>query len=101
MTGSSLFMFHFPYKDDVQLDRPKDIFDPAVCDVTLNKDASQLALLLEDIYVIHGHGAISTAHTEADINSLGEACRQVARRVWRSRAPGDRSVGLESPSVQR
>jgi glutamate-1-semialdehyde 2,1-aminomutase len=80
VTGSSLFMFHFPYRDDVQLDRPENLFDPSVCDTTLLQNTSQLAFLLEDVYVIHGHGAISTAHTEADIDLLGETCRKVARR---------------------
>ena len=56
------------------------MFDPSVCDVTLAKRVSQLALLLEDVYAIHGHGAVATAHTEADIELLGKACRKVARR---------------------
>jgi len=80
LPGSSMFMFHFPYDENTRLDRPEDVSDPAICDVTLTRDASQLALLLEDIHVIHGHGAVSTAHTEADIDRLGEACRRVARR---------------------
>ncbi len=80
VTGSSLFMCHFPYQDDVQLDRPENLFDPSVCDMTLLQEVSQLAFLLEDVYVIHGHGAISTAHTEADIDALGGACRKAARR---------------------
>jgi glutamate-1-semialdehyde aminotransferase len=81
LPGSSLFMFHFPYDEDVQLDKPDDVFDPSVCDVALTKEVSQLALLLEDVYVIHGHGGISAAHTEADVDLLGEACRKVARRL--------------------
>jgi 3-oxoacyl-(acyl-carrier-protein) synthase len=75
-----MFMFHFPHRDDVQLDRPEKLFDPTVCDVVLNKDVSMLALLLEDVYVIHSHGTATAAHTEADIELLGEACRQAARR---------------------
>jgi glutamate-1-semialdehyde aminotransferase len=51
-----------------------------VCDVTLGGKVLQLALLLEDVHVVPGHGAVSTAHTEADIDFLGEACRRVARR---------------------
>jgi len=80
LPGSSLFMCHFPYNEDTQLNRPEDVFDPSVCDVTLAKKVSQLALLLEDVYAIHGHGAVATAHTEADIEFLGKACRKVARR---------------------
>jgi glutamate-1-semialdehyde 2,1-aminomutase len=80
LPGSSLFMCHFPYNEDTQLNRPKDVFDPSVCDVTLAKEALQLALLLEDVYAIHGHGAASAAHTEADIELLGQTCCKVARR---------------------
>ena len=41
----------------------------------------RLALLLENITVMHGLGAVSMAHTEADIELLGEVCRHVARRI--------------------
>ena len=81
LAGSSLAMLHFPYKDDVQLDKPEDVSDPSVCDVTLRKEVLQLALLLEDVHIVNAHGAVTTAHTEADIVLLGEACRRVARRV--------------------
>jgi glutamate-1-semialdehyde 2,1-aminomutase len=80
LPGNPMFMFHFPYRDDARLDRPEDVFNPAVCDVDLNKDVAMLALLLEDVYVIHGHGTVTVAHTEADVDLLGEACRRAARR---------------------
>ena len=80
LPGSSLTMLHFPYKDDCPLDGPEDVRDPAVCDVTLSNKALQLALLLENVFVVHGLGAVSIAHTEDDIALLGEACRRVARR---------------------
>jgi glutamate-1-semialdehyde aminotransferase len=73
-------MLHFPYKDDCPLDSPEDVRDPAVCDVTLSNKALQLALLLENVFVVHGMGAVSIAHTEDDIALRGEACRRVARR---------------------
>jgi glutamate-1-semialdehyde 2,1-aminomutase len=80
LTGSSMAILRFPYEDDARLDRPEDVLNPAVCDVTLGEKALQLALLLEDVHVVPGHGAVSTAHTEADIDFLGKACRRVARR---------------------
>jgi glutamate-1-semialdehyde aminotransferase len=40
-----------------------------------------LALLLEDVFMLDCHGAVSTAHTEADIDSLGKACRRAVRRI--------------------
>jgi len=80
LPGSSLAKLHFPYQDGRQLDSPDDVRNPAVCDVTLSDKALQVALLLEDVHVMHGLGALSTAHTEDDITLLGEACRRVARR---------------------
>jgi hypothetical protein len=52
-----------------------------VCDIALRRLVVDLALLLEDLFVVHGHGAVSTAHTQADIDLLGEACRRAARRI--------------------
>ena len=81
LADSSLGMVHFPYRDDVALDKPDLVFDPAVCDVTLGRRVLELALLLEDVQIVHAHGAVSTAHSEDDLDRLGEACRKVARRV--------------------
>jgi glutamate-1-semialdehyde aminotransferase len=52
-----------------------------VCDITLGHHVLDLALLLEDIFLLHSHGAVSTAHTEEDVKFVGEACRRVARRI--------------------
>jgi glutamate-1-semialdehyde 2,1-aminomutase len=79
--GSSLAMTHFPYEEDCQLTTPDDVSDPDVCDVTLRERVLKLGLLLEDIHVHHGLGALSAAHTEDDIAFLGQACRRVARRI--------------------
>lgn len=85
LPGSSIFMLHFPYQEGHPLDAPDDVFDPAVCDVVLNGDVLQLALLLENVHIMHGHGVASTAHTEADLDFLETACRTVARRLSKSR----------------
>ena len=81
LPGSSLFTVHFPYRDDIALDKPDVVYDPALCDVTLGRQVVELALLLEDVYAIHGHGALATAHTEDDMDFFDRACRRVARRV--------------------
>jgi glutamate-1-semialdehyde 2,1-aminomutase len=81
LPGSSMFMLHFPFEEDAQLDRPEDWFDPSVCDVALSHAVLDLALLVEDVFMLHSHGGVSTAHTEADIGFLGEACRRAARRI--------------------
>jgi glutamate-1-semialdehyde 2,1-aminomutase len=81
LPGSSMFMIHFPYEEETKLKRPEDWFDPALCDVTLTHQVLDLALLLEDVFILHSHGAVSGAHTEADIDVLVEACGRVARRI--------------------
>ena len=79
--GSSMAMLHFPYQEGSELVTPDDANDPTKCDVELRDGVLQLALLLEDVHVVHGLAAVSTAHCEEDIVALGEACRSVARRV--------------------
>ena len=81
LPGSSLFWIHFPHQDDTPIDRPDVAFDQRVCDTTLCQRVVELALLLENVHMIRSHGAISTAHTEEDIEFLGQACRRVARRI--------------------
>jgi glutamate-1-semialdehyde aminotransferase len=79
--GSSMAHLHFPYREDARMDRPEQLFDPAVCDVELSKNVLQLALLLEDVYLVHGHGAVAAAHTDADLSVLESACRRAAHRI--------------------
>jgi glutamate-1-semialdehyde 2,1-aminomutase len=81
LPGSSLFMVHFPYKAGACLNRPEDLFDPAVCDVVLGQRVFDLALLLENVFTLRAHGGVSVAHTEADIDFFGQACRRAARRL--------------------
>jgi glutamate-1-semialdehyde 2,1-aminomutase len=81
LPGSSLFMLHFPYEADAQLSKPEDLFNPAICDVTLSEKVLDLALLLEDVFMLHCHGGLSMAHGEADIEFVGAACRRVAHRI--------------------
>jgi glutamate-1-semialdehyde 2,1-aminomutase len=79
--GSSMAILHFPYQEDALLDSPECVFDPSICDVTLSRKVLELALLLEDVHFLEGHGAVTQAHTEADIDYLAQACRKVARRI--------------------
>jgi len=80
-SGSSLGMVHFPYDETTVIDRPAMVCDPEVCDVALRDRVLGPALLLEDVHMVHGHGAAATAHTEQDMQHLENACRRVARRI--------------------
>jgi glutamate-1-semialdehyde aminotransferase len=81
LPGSSMFMIHFPYRQDAHLDRPEHWFDPEVCDITLTHHVLDLVFLAHDVFMLHSHGAVSTSHTEADIDILGQACQKVARHL--------------------
>jgi glutamate-1-semialdehyde 2,1-aminomutase len=79
--GSSLTGLHFPHDPSAPLDRPHVLHDPDLSDVELSHKILHLALLLEDVYVLYGCCAASTAHTEADMERLGQACAAAARRI--------------------
>jgi hypothetical protein len=74
-------MVYFPFDQDLEFDRPELACNPAVCDVVLRERVLGPALLLEDVYLVEGHGAVSTAHTEEEMQQLEDACRRVARRI--------------------
>ena len=77
---NSMHMLVFPYQDTVALDSPDQVLNPSVCDVDLAEKVFKLGMLLEDIHIIHGCGAISTAHTEEDIKILSEGYKKVLDR---------------------
>jgi glutamate-1-semialdehyde 2,1-aminomutase len=81
MRGSSLSGVHFPHDDATPVDSPHVTRDPRLYDTVLKERVLQLALLLENVYTLHGCFAACTAHNEADIEFLGDACRATARRI--------------------
>ncbi len=80
-SGSSLGMLHFPYDEDTVFDTPEKVHNPKLSDVALRTHVLGLALLLEGVHIVHGHGSTATTHTDNDMEFLMEACRTVARRV--------------------
>ena len=83
--GSSLFGVYFPRRDDLQPTTPEDISDPALCDVRLRDREFKLGLLLHGVNLAHGRGAVATAHTEAHLERVLEACDAFAKRYLASR----------------
>jgi len=79
--GSSLSMIHFPVRPDIEIDAPDVAADPACCSLELREHIFKLAMLLQGVYTMHGLGALSTAHTPADLDILYSACDQVAMRL--------------------
>ena len=82
--GSSLFKIHFPSSSESKLERPEDALDPSVCDVDLADRVFPLALLLEDVHMMRGRGALTTEHTHDDIALVRDACGSVGQRVRRA-----------------
>ena len=78
---SSLHMLLFPFQEGHALETPEEVRNPAICDITLSEEVLQLAMLLENVFIMHGLGCISTAHTSEDLQVLGQAYRRVARRI--------------------
>jgi glutamate-1-semialdehyde aminotransferase len=79
--GSSVGAVLFPYKKDAVFRSPEETKNPEYSDVEMSEKVLRLALLLEDVHVMHGLGSVSTAHTESDIARLGDACVGAARRI--------------------
>jgi hypothetical protein len=78
---SSISTVVFPYDPDHPCKGPEDTLNPHVCDLQLANRVVQLALLLEDVHVIHGLGSICTAHCEADIAEVSAAYGRAAERI--------------------
>jgi len=81
--GSSVAVVHFPARPGVVVDSPDVASDPELCLVQVRERIFRLAMLLEDVYTMHGLGALSVAHTEKDLNRLYDACDRVAQRLKR------------------
>lgn len=62
-------------------DTPEAIADPHLSDVEFREHIFQWAMLLQNVYVIHGLGCTTMAHGEAEIGHFSEACSEVARAM--------------------
>jgi len=83
VAGSSVLSVYFPYREDHVPHSAETMLDPQLCDVELREKALKLGLLLHDVNVMHGLGAISLAHSKADLNKVIDACGAFAERVAR------------------
>ena len=77
--GSSLFMVHFPRDPKIAYDRPEDIHDPRRSNLSIREDLLKLALLINGVNVVHGGGAVSSAHGPREIEATLEAYAEAAR----------------------
>jgi len=75
----SLFGLHFPFKEEAELRSPKDIEE--LTDLERRDEDLKLRMLRHGVHVWKGGGALSTAHSDEDIQSIIEAYRKVAREM--------------------
>ena len=80
ITGiGSLYMIHFPYKKLKKIKGPQDI--AAKTDIIKREHEFKIRMLNEGIHVMHGGGAISTAHTKEDIEKIIEKTCKVLKEM--------------------
>lgn len=83
--GSSLAQVHFPLCNGRELDTPDLLWNPELCDTVMREDILKVGLLLRDVHVSHGLGAVSAAHSEEDLARTLDAFAWVAERVAQAR----------------
>ena len=83
--GSSLGTVYFPLRDDLNPTCAEDLTDPALCDVAMRERILKLGLVLRDVNVIHGLGALSNVHGEKEIEHILAACDAFAQCLAKTR----------------
>jgi glutamate-1-semialdehyde aminotransferase len=78
-------MAHFP-TDGARPGHPEDLHDGRRFRIRLREEALKLALLVHGVNVVHGGGAVSTAHGPADLErtiaAYGEAARLFRKYLY-------------------
>jgi glutamate-1-semialdehyde 2,1-aminomutase len=83
VVGGSLSSIYFPRQADFYPQCAEDFTDPNLSDVILRERALKLGLLLHNVNIVHGLGAVSTCHTDQDLDAVFEACDAFALRLLR------------------
>ena len=81
ISGSSMASLYFPFQADRVATSADEMQDTSFCDVALRERALKLGLLLEDVNVMHGLGAVSMSHTDDDLARVFEAFDAFAVRL--------------------
>lgn len=75
----SLFMTHFPLQENLTIKNAADANDRT--DVRQREIELKQSLIESGVFVMHGGGAISTAHTEEDLEKTCQAMEEAASRM--------------------
>lgn len=79
---SSLVGVHFLLQDIESLNSPQQVFNPEISDYSLREEVFKFAMLEEGFNVFHGFGAISTAHSEKEIQDALDKVEVIAKK-WK------------------
>jgi len=83
VTGfSSLYQVHFPFKKGLELNSPHHIHQ--FTNIEKREVEFRIRMLTQGVHVMHGGGALSTAHTDEDIERIVKAARKVAKEMVQS-----------------
>ena len=83
VTGiGSLFQTHFPSQKGVSLDSPNLIHQ--FTDLDKREVEFRIRMLTKGVYVMHGGGSLSIAHSDEDIERIIDAAREVAKEMAES-----------------
>lgn len=84
ITGiGSLFQTHFPLKRGVVFNSPHAINQ--FSDVEKREIEFRIRMLTKGVHVMHGGGALSITHSDADLQKIIDAAKEVARDMARAR----------------
>ena len=75
----SLFGLQFPFKEGVKLRNPRDIEE--LTDLERQDKKLKLRMLNHGVHIWNGGGALSTAHSDEDIQTIIGAYHQVAKEM--------------------
>ena len=81
IAGGSMTTIYFPLRDDHYPASAEELVDPSLCDHAMRERVLKLGLLLNNVNVMHGLGALSISHTDEDMARTLEACDAFARRI--------------------
>lgn len=79
----SLCGLYFPRQGERPAKTPREIQE--LTDVELLDQEFRIRMMNHGVFVMHGGGAVSTAHTDEDIKRILTATREVAREIARTR----------------
>lgn len=80
---SSLVGVQFLKEKIDRISFPEQVWNPEVCDFELREKIFKLAMLEEGFNIFHGYGAVSSAHTESEIQASLDAVERIAKK-WRN-----------------